>query len=279
MNEKMHGQIGMNYSSYLTDVILGTISGVIKLDRDEFLSLHGQYVDYGTFQGTDPTGQLTGNFKAQDAALTVGYAKNLNDFFTIGANLKYINSTIETYSSNAVAADLGFVFHDIDYDTNLALSIRNIGFQITPYANEDEKLPFQINLGVSHKLENAPVEFNLTLHDLQNFNSSEEINLDTGQETGFGRELIDKVSVGAEIFPGKAFNLRIGYNFKRGNELKVQDQRNFSGLTYGFGFQVNSLRFEYAKSQFHTAANAHYFGVLINLDRILSGRNYYRYRR
>ena len=37
------------------------------------------------------------------------------------------------------------------------LSQKNIGFQIKPYNEVNEKLPFEINLGISQKLENAPI--------------------------------------------------------------------------------------------------------------------------
>src|SRR5690606_4426228 len=205
MNEQSHGQLGINYVNYLTDVNFGTVSAVYQYDDDEFFAIHGQYVDYGDFRGYDENDNPTGDFSAKDAAIVVGYARNLSDFFTVGANVKYINSRIESYGSSAVAADLGAVFHDIDYDTNVSLAIRNLGFQLETYDGKKEKMPVQVNLGISHRLEYVPLELSLTLHDLQKFDISVPTN-ENGQETGFGRKVIDHVSVGGELFPGRGFN-------------------------------------------------------------------------
>ena len=44
---------------------------------------------------------------------------------------------------------------------------RNLGFQLKPYNEVHESLPFEINLGVSQKLENAPITWHITLENIQ----------------------------------------------------------------------------------------------------------------
>lgn len=274
-NEQSHGQVALNYINYLADVNFGTASAVYQYDDDEFFSFHAQYVDYGEFRGADEDGNLTGNFSAKDASIGLGYALNLSDFFTVGAGVKYINSRIESYTSHAVAADLGIVFHDVDYDTNVSLAVRNLGFQLQTYAGTKEKMPLQINLGVSHRLEHVPLELSLTFHDLQKFDISQPYDKN-GREVKFGRKIIDHVSVGGELFPGRGFNIRLGYNFKRGNELRLEDSRTFAGLTYGFGIRIHAFRFDFAHANYYKGANSNHFGLIINLDRLIQGRNYWR---
>lgn len=275
VNENSHGQLGLNYVSYLAGVGFGTVSGVYQYDDDEFFTIHGQYVDYGSFRGFDENDIETGSFGARDVAVSLGYARNLSDFFTVGASIKYINSTIESYTSHAVAADLGIVFHDVDYHTNVSLAIRNLGVQLETYSGTQEKMPLQINLGVSHRLEHVPLELTINFHDLQKFDISQPTDKN-GMETKFGRKFIDHVSIGGELFPGQGFSLRLGYNFKRGNELKINDHRSFAGLTYGFGFRINAFRFDFAHANYYEGANSNHFGLIINLDRLIQGRNYWR---
>lgn len=275
MNERQHGQVAFNYINYLADVNFGTLSAVYALDDYNFVSVHGQYVDYGDFRGYDENDNATGDFSAKDAALTIGYAHNLSDFFTVGANLKYINSRIESYSSSAVAMDFGAVFHDIDYNTNVSLAIRNVGTQLQTYSGKKEKMPVQINLGISHRLEHVPIELSMTLHDLQKFDISMPYDKN-GQEVGTMRKFIDHVSVGAELFPDKGFNIRLGYNFKRGNELALEDARTFAGLTYGFGIRINAFRFEFGHANYYKGSNTNHFGLIVNLDRLMQGSNYWR---
>lgn len=275
VSEKSHGQMALNYVNYLADVGFGTMSAVYQYDEDEFFTIHGQYVDYGNFRGFDENDVYTGDFTAKDAAVALGYARNLSDFFTVGVSVKYINSNIESYTSHALAADFGVVFHDIDYQTNVSLAIRNVGFQLQTYAGTKEKMPLQINLGLSHQLEHVPLELSINLHDLQKLDMSKPTD-ENGAKTKFGRKFMDHVSIGGELFPGRGFNLRMGYNFKRGSELKIADHRSFSGLTYGFGLRINAFRFDFAHATYYEGANSTHFGIIVNLDRLIQGRNYWR---
>lgn len=272
MNEKMQNQLGMNYASYLAEIQYGTLSYVHQLnDEKSYLSVGARYVDYGKFLLTDEIGNNNGEFMAKDIALSLGFAYNISDFLTAGTSFSYVNSQIETYNSSAIVADLGLVFHDIDYNYNIAFVIKNVGYQIKPYDKENEKLPLQINLGFNTRPQFVPVELSFTLSNLQNWNITNPT-AKNGQKSSFGKELIDHLAVGAEFFPEKGFNLRLGYNFKRGSELAVEDLRAFSGLSFGFGIRVSYFRFDYSHARYHTSGNVNTFGLRVNLDELLSKR-------
>ncbi len=273
MNEKMHNQAGVNYSSYLADVKMGSLSYVYRPDDQgpHSLAIHGRYVDYGNFKAADESGTVTGNFTATDAAITLGYAYEISDFFTVGANLSYVTSKIESYSSSAILADIGVVYHDIDYYTTVSAVVRNFGGQLTYYNDKREKLPIQANLGISQRFENVPLELTLTLHDLQKFDISSPVNKN-GDKVGTGRKIVDHIAIGAELFPEAGFNLRAGYNFKRGNELAIQDQRSFAGLTLGFGVKISYFRFDYAWGRYNAAGNTHTFGLRIDFESLFAPR-------
>lgn len=272
MNEKMIHHAGINYSQLFQGTSFGTLSYVLGLDEQNYLGVHARYLDYGKLTGTDTSGNLTGDFRVQDAAFTLGYAHNINDFFTVGVNVSYVSSRIENYRSSAILADLGVVFHDIDYDTNVSLVVRNLGSQIEPFESREEKMPFQVNLGFSRKLEEFPIEISAALNNLQQWDISEPVNQQNQQPVKFGRKLIDHLSVGAELFPERGFNLRVGYNFKRGNELRTEGARSFAGLTFGLGLRISSLRFEFAHSRFHNAGHMTSFGLRINVGEIFAKR-------
>ncbi|MDO5510534.1 MAG: type IX secretion system protein PorQ [Weeksellaceae bacterium] len=273
MNENMHKKLALNYVNYLADIQMATASFAYQWDDRSFFSVHGQYMDYGDFMAADEIGQVIGNFGAKDINIQLAFAYNISDFFTVGAGAKFIHSQIEMYRSYGIAADLGVVLHDIDYNTNVALSVRNLGYQLKPYDQLREPLPLQVNLGVSHKLEHVPLEVTATLHNLQTFDMSDPES-STGQPTSIYRKAIDHVSVGAELFPGRGFNLRAGYNFKRGNELNPRQNKNFSGVTFGFGLRVSSFRLEYAHAQYYPGSNTDHFGLIIDLENFLEPRYY-----
>jgi hypothetical protein len=193
----------------------------------------------------------------------------------IGANAKLISSTLESYNSLGGAVDIGAIFIDETNDVNWGLVIRNIGTQFTTYSGQSEKLPLEIMLGVSQELENVPIRWHLTLENLQQWNLAFS-NPNRSQTSLNGSSQDEKVSAvnnalrhvifGVELFPKKAVNFRIGYNFRRAEELRVVDQRNFSGISAGFGLKLNKLKFNYSYSRYTLAGNTSLFGLTINFQ-------------
>jgi hypothetical protein len=269
--------LSVNYGNYYGEVSYGTAAYAYTWDR-HLQTFHAgvSYVNYGTFEGRDELGGLTSSFTGSEAALSLGYAYNVpwTDLF-IGTNVKLISSTLETYNSLGAAVDLGMLYVDYKNDINYALVIRNLGFQITPYENTNEKLPLAIEAGISQLLENVPIRWHLTLENLQQWNiafsnpNRSESNLDgetKEEKVSFFNNALRHVIIGAELFPEKGFNIRLGYNFRRGQELSIVDQRNFSGLSAGFGLRFGKVRLNYSYSKYTVAANTSLFGLVIDLE-------------
>ena len=277
LNEEMNKRMSVNYGNYYGEVSYGTAAYAYTWDR-HVQTFHAgiSYVNYGTFEGRDELGGLTSNFTGSEAALSLGYAYNVpwTDLF-IGANVKVISSTLETYNSWGTAVDLGMLYIDYKNDINYALVVRNLGFQITPYENTNEKLPLAIEAGISQLVENVPIRWHLTLENLQQWNiafsnpNRGETSLDgetKEEKVSFFNNALRHVIIGAELFPEKGFNIRLGYNFRRGQELSIVDQRNFSGLSVGFGLRFGKVRLNYSYSKYTVAANTSLFGLVIDLE-------------
>lgn len=277
INADMNNQLALNYGSYYGAITYGTASYAYTYDRHlQTLQVGVNYVNYGKFDGYDENGQSTTPFSGSETALSFGYAYNVaNSNLFLGANGKFISSNLENYNSFGGAVDLGAIYIDEANDVNWALVVRNIGTQFTTYSGTREKLPLDIMLGVSQELENVPVRWHLTLDNLQQWNIS-FINPNQAESSIDGSSKEKKVSIfgnalrhaifGVEIFPKKSFNLRLGYNFRRAAELLVVDQRNFSGVSLGFGLKLNKLKFNYSYSKYTLAGNTSLFGLAINLQ-------------
>lgn len=271
MNLEQDQMISLNYASYLADTKYGTISYVKDLHYGHLLSINARYMDYGKMPRTDEGGEISGEFGAMDASFGMGYAYQFEDEWTIGGNVNFVTSKIDTYTSMAITANAGVTYHFERTNETLALLVRNFGHQIKTYNGNREKLPVRIDLGYTRILEQFPVAITITAHDLQKFNISQEYDIN-GQEVKFGRKVFDHLSFGAEIFPQQAFNLRLGYNVKRGNELAVLDQRSFAGLSVGFGIKISYFRFDYSHARYHNSSNLNQFGLSIDLIEISGNR-------
>jgi hypothetical protein len=277
INAEMDNKLSLNYGSYYGDVTYGTAAYAYTYDR-HLQTFHAgiNYVNYGKFEGYDENGQPTASFTGSDISLSFGYAYNIPfTSFYVGANAKLISSTLESYNSFGAAVDIGGLFIDERNDVNWALVIRNIGTQITPYYETREKLPLEVLIGVSQLMENVPIRWHLTLENMQQWNvafsnpNRAQGSLDGGstpEKVSVFNNALRHIVVGAELFPDKGFNLRLGYNFRRAEELRILEQRNFSGISVGIGLKIRKLKFNYSYSRYTLAANTSLFGLTIDFS-------------
>lgn len=277
INQKMSNRLSTNFGNYYGEVTYGTAAYAYTYDK-HLQTFHAgvNYINYGSFEGRDELGNPTSDFTGSEAALSLGYAYNLpwTDVY-MGVNAKLISSTLESYNSWGAAVDLGLLYIDTQNDINYGLAVRNLGAQITPYADTREKLPLSVDAGISQLLENVPIRWHMTFENLQQWNIAFS-NPNRAQGSLDGSKQEEKVSffnnalrhliLGAELFPEKGFNIRLGYNFRRSEELRILEQRHFSGISLGFGLRIGKIKFDYSYSRYTLAANTSLFGLMVDLN-------------
>ena len=276
INVEMDNQLALNYANHLGGISYGTAAYAYTVDR-RTQTFHAAvtYVNYGSFDGYDESGNSTGRFTGNETSISFGYSLQIgfSDFYA-GANLKLISSKLEQYTSLGGAFDFGLIYIDESLDLNAAVVIRNVGTQFTTYAGLNEPLPLEIDLGLSQKLQNVPIRWHLTFENLQQWpiaaanpaRATTDLNGNQTQEQiGFLTNIIRRTIIGLELFPEKGFNIRVGYSFRRSEELRIIEQRNFSGLSFGIGLKFNNLRFSYTHARYSAASNTSFLGVQISL--------------
>jgi hypothetical protein len=144
--------------------------------KDNYFAVGVHYLDYGQMAYADELGNLLGTtFTAKDICVNLMYARQLGPMFRVGATLKPIFSVYERYTSFALGADVGGHFQTADSTFQMGLTLRNIGWQLKAFYEEDygqhtEMLPLNLELGLSYRLAHAPLRFSLTAHNLQRWN-------------------------------------------------------------------------------------------------------------
>lgn len=278
INKEIDNQASVSYVDFLADINYGSAAFAHLINR-RFGTLHAgvTYVNYGKFIAADETGQETGTFSSRDLAFSVGYAYRIpKSNFHAGVNFKYINSSIENYTSSGVAVDFGLTYFNDTKPYIFSAVIRNIGYQFNVFDEQRESLPLEIAIGASYKLENVPLQWHITINSLQKWkvavkNPSDSQTTIDGQTTNDNISFMDNafrhVIVGAELFPDKVFNVRLGYNFRRSKELRLTESRTFAGLSAGFGLQLGRFKFNYAFTKYHPVTNTNTFTLNINLAR------------
>ncbi len=277
LNREMHNQLAVNYVNYISDVNYGSVSYASQLgSKRRIFHIGVTYINYGTFDGFDEFANPTGDFSAGEVALSIGHAYTIpNSNVHVGANAKVISSRLEEFSSIGGALDLGVLYHHPDKKLDIGLSLRNIGTQFTTYAGVREDLPFAVDFGIANTLSNVPIRWNLTLENLHIWdvafsNPSRDITDLEGNVTkddpSFINNIFRHVVLGTEFFPEGGFTIRLGYNFRRSEELRIVDQRAFAGLSGGLSVKIGKFRFAYSYVRYNAAAATSTFGVNVNLQ-------------
>ncbi|ARK10480.1 type IX secretion system outer membrane channel protein PorV [Fibrivirga algicola] len=95
---KENSGAAVSYTPWLRDLIgdmyYGYFSGYKKLDKDQVIGLSLLYFDLGTIDFTTSQGVSAGSFNSREYALTASYSRRLARNFSMGVNVKYLNSNL-----------------------------------------------------------------------------------------------------------------------------------------------------------------------------------------
>ena len=265
--------LALNYVAYFAGINYGYASYSFKTHLPGNFAVGMQYINYGSFLEALPNGQKTGlTFNAAEYALNLIWSNEYKQF-TYGINLKPILSMFESYQSIGIAADLG-ISHFSKNKLNVAsLVARNIGTQITTYYDgaQRESIPFDLQFGVSTKLEHAPFRFAATMQHLQKWDLAKPVEDNSGtstvyKEEAFSKKFMRHMVLGVELLPSPNFTIRAGYNHQIRQELRLDEKMSTVGFSWGFGFRISRFQFSYGSGRYHLAGSSNLISVAIRLD-------------
>jgi hypothetical protein len=265
LNADMGSQVALSYLPYFEGINIGYAAYGHHCDSlKTTFSGTVQYVDYGDFTRRDETGAELGQFSAGEYVIQVGAGRAIDSLFSVGANVKFITSSLENYNSTAWAVDIGGVFVKRKLGLTVAAMLRNIGYQTSTFSDQREKLPFQAQLGITYKFKHAPFRLGLMVEQLQQWDLTyDDPNATVNIDPTTGEVIEDKVTSAekvflhlvpsAEILLSENFMLRLGYNFRRRQEMVLPDKPAITGLSFGAGLRVSKFHISYGYSQINLA--------------------------
>ena len=284
ITKEMSSRLALNYLNYFSGINAGFVSYGQHFDKAGTFVASMQFINYGVFQETDVSGNELGSFKAAEYALTVGWSKQLWENIALGVNLKNIYSSLDSYTSYGLAADVAANYKNDPNHFSASLIFANIGRQITTYTNGvREPIPFNIKFGVSKRFEHAPLRIIVLADNLQQWDltySDPNIPVEKDPFTGeiittkkgwdFGDKLMRHLVVAGEFAPGKGnFALRLGYNYRRREEMKIASRRAMVGFSWGFGFKVYKFHLSYARATYSLAGATNHITITTRISDFL----------
>jgi len=280
LSARMDKVISFSYVDYFADINATSVSYAFNNEKIGMVYLGVKSLDYGDFTRMDETGVELGEFTANEHVVMLGIGKSLSSKFNIGMSVKYINSKLDSYNSSALAASIGVSYFN-EHD-NLCMSIlaKDFGRQLEVYVNKREKLPFQLQLGISKGLSHLPFRFSLVAHNLNKFDISNnylnptKTDPVTGEEVdnndSFGKKILRHFIIGGELNPfRKNFYIRGGFNFQRRQDMMITTRPGLVGFSWGVGFRVYKFHLNYSRANYHLSGSTNTFNFSTKISSFL----------
>ena len=242
--------LNLNFMTYMEGAKTASASFVKAARGRATWGVSAQYMDYGSMKEVTADNIETGEFSARDIALAGSFAYMLGNNVSGGVTARFVSSSIAGYSSAAVAVDLGINYYHAEKGWSLSAVAKNLGGQIKAYDDEFERIPLDLQLGITKRLIGSPLRLSATFSRLNNW------------DQGF----IKHLAVGADLLLGENIYVAAGYNFRRSSEMKISDDEGDSnhgaGFSLGAGLQLQRFKLQAAYAKYHVSA----YSLLINVS-------------
>ena len=242
--------INLNYMTYMGGAKTASAAFIKAAgDRGTWGAI-AQYMDYGTMKQTTADNQQLGTFSARDIVVGGTFAYALTNSLSGGLTAKVVSSHIAGYSSLAVAVDLGINFYDEEHQWSLSAMARNLGGQVKAYDDQFERIPFDLQAGISKRLAGAPLRFHATLSRL----------------TDWDEPFVRHLAIGADILLGESVYITGGYSFRRAHDMRITDTEGESahgaGFSLGAGLILQRFKLHVGWGKYHVSTSS----LLINIS-------------
>ncbi|MBI5239113.1 MAG: PorV/PorQ family protein [Elusimicrobia bacterium] len=220
MHAELAAQTRYDFIGYAQPVKYGT------------LGVGAVYLSHGGLEGRSETGAPTGTYGASDQAVSLGLASRLDAGLRLGANVKYIRSSIANVSAQSFALDLGgqYALKGVRGPglPLLGVSVQNLGPGMK-YLDQTSQLPLTMAAGIGYQL---PVGLTFAM-DFKHRPHSRD----------------SELSVGTEYALLANFALRAGYATQKaynGTRASAGGFSALSGFATGLGFKMKAYSLDYA---------------------------------
>lgn len=242
--------VNLNYMNYMSGANMASASFNRNIKEKASVAFSAQYIDYGKMKQVDENNVQTGEFSAKDLSFAGYFSYMLTDRLAGGISAKFITSYLGDYNSIALGVDLGLNYYDSDREWSVSAVAKNLGGQLKAYNEEYERMPIDVQLGVSKRLLHTPFRVSATLVDLNHWDY----------------KFVNHAVVGLDIILSSSIWVGGGYNFRRADEMNIQTSQDEgsshgAGLSIGAGLNLERFKLNLAYGKYHVSSSS----VVLNL--------------
>jgi len=279
LNELQNNSATFNHSILASGTNYGMVGYAHKIKNAGIMSGQIRYISYGKMDRTNELGEVTGTFRAGDVVVGLGFQHDINKYISIGANLNFIFSNLDTYNAFGMSLDLAGTFHFDKANTIVTAVVKNAGYQFSGYVTKQhEPIRPQMQIGVSHKIKHAPLRISVLMHDLNKWDltyndpnvkpTKDPLTGDTipVKKSGFGDKLGRHFTFQLEILITSYLHVRAAFNIQQRQQMKVVDRTGMAGFSFGFGLMLKKFQIQYGINIISAAGFNNMFSISTNID-------------
>jgi len=235
LNQIKGAEVSLMHNDGLVETDYQFAAAALPL-KNNALGLFIQRQDFGDIDRYTAADARQGSFDAGSMAVGLTWSQYLRENFSVGANAKVIEESIDNESASGFAIDLGLLYKARRF--NASLVIQHLGPKIK-FVTKDEDLPQTLRLGLSTKIFREKLVMAI------------EAALPKDNDTGY--------QVGLEYRLIRLLTLRAGYKTTPGNKIDVDGVTNVTG---GLGFNLGRFSLDYSITPFGDLDTAHQVSLL-----------------
>ncbi len=275
LKPEMDHQLHLVFNDFYASTSIFHLSyGYYKETWKTVFSSGMHYFNYGKSPATDAAGNILGQFRANDMLFQVSAARAYQQRWNYGISLKFISSRYGSYRANGLAMDMGLLYADSSGGFRASVVMKNAGSQLKKYADgSSEELPFEMQAGITQRLEGSPFLISLTAQQMNRFNiryndtSYNNANGISSKKFGFSGKLIDHLIIGITIELYDRLVVDLGYNFLRRRDLNIGAGGNgLNGFSYGMELKLKKFMFHFARANYQANTAYSQIGLTLKME-------------
>jgi hypothetical protein len=266
LGAEMDGMVNLNYMNFVSDIHTGSALYTKALGENAAWGIGAGYISYGNFQQTTADKLLEGEFSVEDISLNAFYSHDLSEKWRGGLSLKFLYSSLESYTSIGLAVDAGLSYYDSEKGFSAAFVLKHIGAQLKAYDDKRQPLPWDIQAGFSKRLAHAPFRFSFTAMYLNtwDFKYTDDTKPAYTGDTFF-QTLVKHIVIGVDFIPSDNFWLGLGFNPKTNQDMQLQTGNRLAGFSAGGGIKIHTFDLGVSLARYHPSALSLMFSLSMAL--------------
>lgn len=263
---EMDGMINVNYMNYFADVNVGSAIFTKAFRERSTWGAGVTYMNYGSMKEMTINDEYLGTFSVQDISMQGFYSYDLSDKWRGGVSFKALYSTIADYSSFGLAVDAGLSYFNPETDFSFGVALKNVGAQLKAYHDDRQSIPWDIQLGMTKRMNHAPIRLSVTAMHLNKWKFDYIDNTQTETDDSFMETALKHLVFGVEFLPTESFWLGVGLNPKTKMDMKLESGNGLGGFSVGGGVKVSRFNVGASVARYHPSATSLMVSVTMSLS-------------